>query len=508
MNVELLPETRNEPLAKVILFFPRFSAPQYPVWMPLEVMTLSTALWNAGYQVRVIDDRMETKAEELLLEEARDALFVGFSARPGDQVLRTLELASELKRRYPQVAILMGGWFATVFTDACMDLPPVDIVVQGQADRSIVEIADRLRLQKNMEDLPGVQSRWNGAFIQNPRRPLEDINATSRIPFDRFPINEYITFDHCLSYYSSRGCPARCRFCSVPCAFPEQWSGYEADRVIDDLEQLSKGYGVKLFKIHDTDFFPDFDRVKAICRGLIERELKVNWVADCRIEEIIRFDEEMWDLLVRSGLREIVTGGEAGCDKQLELIDKRCTANQIYEAAGNVVSHGIKIRLNFIIGLHGEKRKALLSTLRLLDRLQRLGEGVKFQFYRYTPVPASELGAETWRLKARGHDGTLPCDAESILKIPLNHDQATLFWLSRTQEIRVKRLYYFYLPLAYYFHVNNLPGLKWRVLKLFKKLARLRARHGITALPFEKWLCTKLKLHLPRSREFEWKQEL
>jgi radical SAM superfamily enzyme YgiQ (UPF0313 family) len=297
----------------------------------------------------------------------------------------------------------------------------------------------------------------------------------------------------------------------VPCAYPSEWSGYAAARVIDDLDVLSRRYGVKLFKIHDTNFFPDFDRVKTICQGLIERELEVGWVADVRVEDVLRFDEEMWSLLKRSGCRELVTGGEAGCDSQLEVIVKDCTADEIFEAARKVVDQGIIIRLNFIIGLHGEGRKELLRTLQLLHRLQSLGERVKLQFYRYTPLPASELGAKTWKLTTRGHDGTAPADAESIIALPLNHDQAELFWLSRAEEKRVKRLYYLYLPLAYYLRYlpnGRLKGPRRWLLQRLIDLARIRVRYGITLLPFEQWLCKFFQLPMPRSREFEWKQEL
>lgn len=508
MNVDLVPENRAAPLAKIVLIFPRFSAPQYPVWLPMEVMTVATALWNAGYRVRVLDDRMEPRAEEIFLREAGDALFVGSSARPGDQVIRTVQLFSALKERHPDKVTVFGGWFPTVFREACMDLDPVDIVVQGQADTSIVELADRLREARDLRDLKGVNGKMNGEVIRNERRPLENIDDTPRIPFDRFPVEQYVTFDNCLSYYSSRGCPASCRFCSVPCGYPQEWSGYSPERVLDEMELLSRRYDVKLFKIHDTNFFADEDRARAICRGIVDRGLDIRWVADGRVQDFIRFDEELWDLLIQSGCREIVTGGEAGSDDQLEFITKECTAEEIYRTARLVTGRGINIRINFIVGLHGEDKRKLLATLRLVDRLQKLGESVKLQFYRYTPAPATELGAQTWRLKTRGHDGTVPMDAESIVFLPINHDQAELFWLSKTEERRVKRLYYHYLPLVYYFRDHGKPGLKRWILKRLIDLARIRVRHGVTAFPFEPWLCRIFKRPLPRSREFEWRQEL
>ncbi|MEW6742722.1 MAG: radical SAM protein [Planctomycetota bacterium] len=511
MNVDLIPDSRpTSPLGKVVLFFPRFRSPQYPVWLPMEVMTVATALWKAGYRVRVLDDRLEPLAEEILLQEAEGALFVGSSARPGDQVIRTYQVFTKLKSRHPNVVTVFGGWFASTFPEACVGIGPVDIVVSGNGDRSVVELADRLREGRDLQGVLGVRAKLNGAIVVNPRRPLEPIDESPRIPFERFPIERYVTYDKCLSYYTSRGCPAACRFCCVPVAYPREWTGYSAARVVDEMELLHRRFGVEIFKIHDTNFFPDFDRARAICRGLLARELKVRWIVDVRVRDILQFDDEMWDLLVRSGCRELETGGEAGCDRQLERIAKECTSEEIFEAASRVVARGINMRVNFIFGLHGERRAELLCTLRLLRRLQSLGPLVKLQFYRYTPVPTTELGLETWKLVTRGHDGSVPRDAESIVMIPLNHDVAKLFWLSESEERRVKRLYYFYLPLVYYFPYlpDERPGLRRWVLRRLISVARWRVRFGITALPFERWLCRRFGRPMPRTREFEWKQQL
>jgi len=509
MNVDLVPESRASGCrGNVILFFPRFRCNPYPVWMPLEIMTIATALWKAGYRVRALDERLQPDAEALLLREAKDALFVGLSARPGDQALRCGELCHALKRRYPALPIVLGGWFPSVFPHACLGVEPLDIVVMGQGDTTVVEIAERLRAGRDMTGLPGVLARSGGGVIENPRRPLEDMNETPRIPFDRFPVQQYVTRDGCLNYYTSRGCPAACRFCAVPAAYPRQWSGYSADRVLDEMEYLATRHGVKIFKLLDTNFFPDIERARAICQGLIDRRLDIRWVVDGRVHEFVRFDEAMWDLLARSGCCELETGGEAGCNEQLARIHKECTTAEIHEAARLTVGHGIAFRVNFILGLQGQTRPELLAMLRLVERLQALGERVKMQFYRYTPIPATELGIETWSLARRGHDGSVPRDVESIIRIPINHDEADLFWLSPAQERRVKRMYYFYLPLVYYLRNGEAAGPRGWALRRLAALARLRARHGFTAFPFERWICKWIQPTLPRSREFAWQQDL
>lgn len=510
MNVLLRPATAPA-VAKAVLFFPRFAGPQFPVWLPLEVMTLGAALREAGYAVRIIDDRVEDDAESVLLTEAADALFVGFSARPGDQVFRSMEMMRLCRAAHPDSKIVFGGWFPTSFPDAAMQIDDVDIVVRGAADRSIVDLADRLRDGASLVGVDGVLARENGNLLKNPRRALENIEETPRIPFDLFPVDRYITADGAVNLYTSRGCPGMCRFCGVPTAFPGAWTGLPASRVVDDIEYMYREHGATIFKTLDTDFFPDHDRAKEICRAIIERKLDIQWIADVRVRDIVAFDDEMWDLLKRSGCVELETGGESGSAERLEDMIKECEVEDVYEAARRVVGHGMTARFNFILGLPRERSRDLLKTLRLMRRIQSLGDRIKMQFYRFTPSPTTRFGAEAWSMKTRGHDGQIPRSVEQINAIPINHDEQSMFWLSEPHERKIKRLYYLYLPLVYYLRGpianGNLKGVRAWAARLVRALAALRTSTGWTALPFERLLARWIGMRLPRTREFEWKQD-
>ena len=94
-----------------------------------------------------------------------------------------------------------------------------------------------------------------------------------------------------------------------------------------------------------------------------------------------------------------------------------------------------------------------------------------------------------------------------IVAIPINFEEAYMFWLSKAQEKRAKRLYYFYLPLVYYYaYVRDRGTSRFRrwVLDRFIDFGRIRVRHGILAFPFEQWICKRLGRIMPHTREFEW----
>ena len=72
------------------------------------------------------------------------------------------------------------------------------------------------------------------------------------------------------------------------CALPiwRGWAGFSADRVLDDLEHLVNDHGVNAVDFADTNFFVKRRRVRAICKGIIQRGLDLEWAeigrASCR----------------------------------------------------------------------------------------------------------------------------------------------------------------------------------------------------------------------------------
>ncbi len=507
MNFILEPTGGRDPLGKIVLIFPRFQEEIYPLWLPYEIMVLGTALSEAGYAVRVVDERADPHAIEGLVDEVKGALFVGISSRPGDQVIRAMEIFRLLEDHHSEVPAVWGGWFPSSFPDACLAIPEVDFVVQGAADSSIVTLAERLRLHDgDVSGVPGLNGNLPGRpVVRNPRRRLENIDATPRVDWSRFPIADYVTPDGCLSYYTSRGCPGRCRFCGVTRLYPASWTGYSPERVLDDIEVFAHRFGVRILKIWDVDFFGDVDRALAICRGIVERGLQIRWIADIRAAAAATLTEDDWRVIAAAGCAELELGAETASETQLESIFKECGLEEIRKSVTAIVGHGIAARVNFVLGFPGESREPLKLSLSMIDELQQLGKLVRFHFYRFVPSPSTRLGHQVWSLDEREHDGRIPDDVVSLNEIALGYHRQTMFWIGEDLERRILRWLKLYLPLGYYLGFNPGTG---RIVRGLAAIARARVRRGVSALPFEAMLLKILRVRIPMTREFEWEVSL
>src|SRR5437868_1931392 len=79
----------------------------------------------------------------------------------------------EFRAKYPQVPIVWGGYFASLYTDAVLNAPYVDIVVRGQGEETFLELIQALKEKRKLAGIPGISFKDDfGLHVHNPDRPL------------------------------------------------------------------------------------------------------------------------------------------------------------------------------------------------------------------------------------------------------------------------------------------------------------------------------------------------
>src|SRR5262249_25686358 len=127
---------------KVILFYPAYDGPALSA--PLCLLSLASTLRAADFHVVVIDAAIQPDYKNRILREAKDALCLGVSVLTGPMIRGALEVSTAVKENYPKLPVIFGGWHPSLLPGETLNEPFVDIVVRGQGELTLLELAAAL----------------------------------------------------------------------------------------------------------------------------------------------------------------------------------------------------------------------------------------------------------------------------------------------------------------------------------------------------------------------------
>jgi radical SAM superfamily enzyme YgiQ (UPF0313 family) len=277
-----------------------------------------------------------------------------------------VRVADELRRREPDLPILLGGPHATVLDRQIMEaFTPFDVIVRHEAEDTIVPVLDALE-RRSFGAIPGVTYRTGRTALSvraNPGAPKIDNLDTLPFPaYDLTPIDDlqlpYLRIE------AGRGCPWACTFCSTASFFQRSYRLKSSDRLVTDLDRLHDRYGHTHFKLEHDLFTVNKRKVRAFCDAVRDRHY--TWMASARIDCV---DVELLETMADAGCRELYFGVETG-SPQLQLsLQKRLDLDLLLPTLRAAADLGIEATTSFITGFPEEQRTDRDDTLRLMGTL-------------------------------------------------------------------------------------------------------------------------------------------
>jgi len=225
---------------KVVLFFPVINPNTQYHWFPFSLLAIGATLQANGFESILIDERVTPDYKKILETHIKDALFFGTTAMTGYQIKGALESSRIIRIFSPDTPIVWGGRHASLLPEQTVQDPLVDIVVRGQGELTVVEIAKRIKDNKPLNNILGTILKIDGNIISNPERPIFNVSNLQGFAWNLIDINDYINPEtKALGYFSSFGCPARCGFCANSWS-ERRWLSMKTDFILDDLDHLIK----------------------------------------------------------------------------------------------------------------------------------------------------------------------------------------------------------------------------------------------------------------------------
>jgi anaerobic magnesium-protoporphyrin IX monomethyl ester cyclase len=473
----------------VLLVFPgKYHAADPQI--PLALLHVASSLQEAGYLVRILDMRLEDYRTMTL----GNPLFVGITCMSGQQIHYGIEFARKVRAEKPDCPIVWGGVHPSLLPQQTAASKFVDVVVRGEGELSVPELANKLSAGEPITDVRGLTFKDEGAIKSTAEADLIDLNKIPiELPYDLLKLEEYTTLQSGRFHLqTSRGCPHRCGFCYNSDFNKRKWRGKSAKRVIKEIEYiLHKFPQVKIIDPIDDNFFVDEQRVKDICQGIISKNIKIKWRANCRFDYFSTYDRDFVCLLEKAGCVELDFGGESGSARLQEFVCKDVTAEQMMQSVSNLRKWAPSIEpyVSWLSGLPNETYKDMLKTFDLMDTLSRINPRTQhYNIFLYTPFPSPML-------KSFESGFLPPRSLEEWGKIEVFHFKPP--WHSKTyvnklQAISAVTNYAFYPKSRIDEH-----GFSFKLgYSVMNRIARYRWRHRYFGFPIELKLADALTRRL------------
>jgi radical SAM superfamily enzyme YgiQ (UPF0313 family) len=361
------------------------------LWPPLSLATIGAVLEEISCRVQIVDCPAQGVAWnelEQVIKTFTPDLVVWSTGTPS--IKSDLAFASFVKTHNDRILTAVFGTHVTVFDQQSLEsFPDIDFVVRNEPEMTVLNLVKTLMEGSAREKVNGLTFRGNkGEIIANPSRPFID-------PLDTLPFPAWHLLDldryrlplkgtRYLMVAPQRGCPYKCSFCTCQTYYGKRLRKRSVASVVKEIENDIEQYGVRDFFFWSETFVIDKEFVSGLCSAIKSRGLPIAWTSNSRVDTV---DSSLLKLMAGAGCWMISYGIESGSQSILDGAQKGTTPEQALRAIQSTREAGIKAVGHFILGLPGETRKTLESTI---DFAKTLPLDLA-QFYCAVPFPGSRL---------------------------------------------------------------------------------------------------------------------
>jgi len=379
---------------------------------PLGVWRLAGVLEAAGIRAQVFDPNCCSEPPQRALErELRSGAWdiVGVSTT-GMTLRFDLELAHIVRRVRPEAFIVAGGMEATFRPELMFELGPFDLVVLGEGERPLLELAARLRAGQPLDGIAGTAVRnQDGKIIRMPQRALnrEELrDAIFNTPYEKMPYSAY--WQRLESAYRTGAlpskaareahlaeirsvrlitlnyCPMGCTFCSATNFLHEAQGSVaslgrlEADECLTMIERIVAAHPrVRTIIFQDDIFvFTQDRRILPLCDGIIAAKRvgriprHLQFISTNRIDAM---SAERLAAMGRAGFRVLGFGIENFSPNVLGEFNKAQIHRHIEPMLSTALASGVTPFLDLILSSPHATLEDVGQTLREAYRWLRAG---------------------------------------------------------------------------------------------------------------------------------------
>ncbi len=264
------------------------------------------------------------------------------------------------------IPLVVGGTFATYFTDLCLE--HFDYVIRNEGDETILELIRCIEQGQGFENVKGLSFRSpSGGITHNEKSPqVEDLYYNQDLSliegYSRYSNFWLMLLKRKIRWIvlqGSRGCPFACDYCIAPVMYGKGHRSRTIASVIDDINTKKK-YG-DYFLFMDNCFSANISHTKELLRQMISEKLGGRYIAFIRYESAE--DEELLELMKRAGFIQLYIGAESLNDEVFVRMKKHMTVQKLIRSIQLIQKHKLAVTLSFQAGNDEDDRHAVRNAV-------------------------------------------------------------------------------------------------------------------------------------------------
>ena len=260
-------------------------------WFNHGIGIISSILKNDGHLVTYLDLRKLKGWEDVETQIRGIGFDIALISVATVDFEPAQKLAEIIKSKNPDLKIMVGGPHPTLMTGETSEVMAFDYIFTHEAEITLPALLHKL------PDIPRI--------IKGEMPP--DLDALPFVDRTLAPLGETPWFAGLerpyFSITASRGCLYKCTFCQPAerAIFGNKVRKRSVDNVLDELEYLSRHYGMRSFMIHDDCFTQYYSWVEEFCEKKAGRGLTQTFACQSRAD-IICNRPDLMQRLVEVGL--------------------------------------------------------------------------------------------------------------------------------------------------------------------------------------------------------------
>lgn len=330
----------------------------------------------------VVDTLLDALTREWMEREKPDV--IGLTAPFPGNVYGAFRIARVAKLFQPQVKVVLGGGYPNTELRELADPRVFDFIDFITLDDGEAPLEAILRhLESPRHSLLRTLVREAGKVVQKSSPSLHDVPfKTAGTPsYQGLKVDSYVSLVempnpmHRLwsdGFWNkltvAHGCYwKRCTFCDTSLDYINRYEPETGDSLLKKMESLIQQTGSTGFHFVDEAAPPKV--LVALAKAILKRGLVVSWWGNIRFEK--HFDQEVADLLARSGCIALTGGLEVASNRLLGLMQKGVTVEQVAQVTHALSDSGILVHAYL---MYGFPTQTVQETVDSLERVRQLFE--------------------------------------------------------------------------------------------------------------------------------------